>query len=216
MPLRLRRIRPRPVSPRAGRTIAALALLISFGAFLLQSVLYLRELSCAMALSDAVDLVTLCINSAIGEKMSREDYGYDYFVTLERDDNGDVAALTTNMARINAFSAELLSDVVRASDSGMLYLEIPAGDLLGSSLLLGRGPDVPVRVTMLTSSRVDVFNELTQAGINQTKHQIKLDVVVDIDVVMPWKTFSTQVVSEILIAETIIVGSVPDTYLNVR
>ena len=147
--------------------------------------------------------------------MSR-DIRHDHFVTLERDDNGDVAALTTNMARINAFSAELLSDVVRASDSGMLYLEIPAGDLLGSSLLLGRGPDVPVRVTMLTSSRVDVFNELTQAGINQTKHQIKLDVVVDIDVVMPWKTFSTQVVSEILIAETIIVGSVPDTYLNVR
>ena len=67
---------------------------------------------------------------------------------------------------------------------------------------------------MLTSSHVDFKNELSDAGINQTKHQIKLDVVVDIDVIMPWQTISTQVVSEILIAETVILGDVPDTYLN--
>ena len=89
------------------------------------------------------------------------------------------------------------------------------GNLLGSTLLLGRGPLVPVEITMLTSSRVDLKNELISAGINQTKHQIKLDVVIDIDVILPWSTVSTRVDSEILVAETVVVGRVPETYFNV-
>ena len=59
-------------------------------------------------------------------------------------------------------------------------------------------------------------NEISAAGINQTKHEMKLDVVVDIDVVLPWRTVSTQVVTEILIAETVIVGEVPQTYLDLE
>ncbi len=199
---------------RTGAVLTFLVLLAALTAFTAQAILYLRELSCAMALSESTDLMTLCINTAISEKMNNDDYGYDYFVTLERDGNGAVVALKTNMSRINAFSSELLTDVVHAADNGSLSIVIPLGNLLGSSLLLGRGPGVPVEITMLTSSRVDCLNELTDAGINQTKHQIKLDVVIDIDVILPWKTVSTQVVSEILIAETVIVGTVPQTYLN--
>lgn len=219
----LRRRRPRrplyvdmhfSLPGRAGAVLLFLVLLASVIAFTAQAALYLRELSCAMALSDATDLMTLCINNAISEKMREGDYSYDYFVALEKSDNGGVVALKTNMSRINAFSAELLSDVVRAADNGSLEIDIPLGNLVGSSLLLGRGPDIPVEITMLTSSRVDCLNELSEAGINQTKHQIKLDVVIDIDVILPWKTQSTQVVSEILVAETVIVGSVPQTYLN--
>ena len=67
---------------------------------------------------------------------------------------------------------------------------------------------------MLTSSYTDYKNELISAGINQTRHQIKLEVVVDIDILVPWDTMSTQVVSEALIAETIIVGKVPETYVD--
>ena len=168
------------------------AVMVSVG---IRGAIYLRELSC---------------------KLASEDYDYDYFVTLEHDGEGNVTAVRANMARINAMSSELLSDIVKAADGGELSLEIPIGNLLGSSLLLGRGPDIPVDITMLSSSRVDFKNELVSAGINQTKHQMKLDVVIDIDVIMPWRTVSTQVVSEILIAETVIVGQVPQTYLDME
>lgn len=206
--------------PRMGRRsklillLAALAAVLGFVA--VRSVMYLRELSCQMVLSDATDLMTLCINDTISRKLASEDYDYDYFVTLEHDAEGNVTAVRANMARINAMSSELLSDIVKAADGGELSLEIPIGNLLGSSLLLGRGPDIPVDITMLSSSRVDFKNELVSAGINQTKHQMKLDVVIDIDVIMPWRTVSTQVVSEILIAETVIVGQVPQTYLDME
>ena len=190
------------------------AILALAGFVAVRSVMYLRELSCQMVLSDATDLMTLCINDTIARKLGDEDYGYDYFVDLDYAPDGRVAAVRANMARINAMSSELLSDIVHAADGGQLSLSIPIGNILGSSLLLGKGPEIPVDITMLSSSHVDFKNELTAAGINQTKHQIKLDVVIDIDVIMPWRTVSTQVVSEILIAETVILGEVPETYLN--
>lgn len=222
----LRRRRPRrpvyldlhlPPMRRATRwALIVLCLLLFFGWVAVRSVMYLRELSCDMVLSDAVDLMTLCVNDTINRTLSGRDYGYDYFVTIDRDESGAVTAIKANMARINALSSELLSDIVEAADRGELSLSIPLGNILGSSLLLGKGPDIPVDITLLTSSRVDFKNEISAAGINQTKHEMKLDVVVDIDVVLPWRTVSTQVVTEILIAETVIVGEVPQTYLNME
>ena len=222
----LRRRRPRrpvyldlhlPPMRRATRwALIVLCLLLFFGWVAVRSVMYLRELSCDMVLSDAVDLMTLCVNDTINRTLSGRDYGYDYFVTIDRDESGAVTAIKANMARINALSSELLSDIVEAADRGELSLAIPIGNILGSSLLLGKGPDIPVDITLLTSSRVDFKNELSAAGINQTKHEMKLDVVVDIDVVLPWRTVSTQVVTEILIAETVIVGEVPQTYLDLE
>lgn len=222
----LRRRRPRrpvyldlhlPPMRRATRwALIVLCLLLFFGWVAVRSVMYLRELSCDMVLSDAVDLMTLCVNDTINRTLAGRDYGYDYFVTIDRDESGAVTAIKANMARINALSSELLSDIVEAADRGELSLSIPLGNILGSSLLLGKGPDIPVDITLLTSSRVDFKNELSAAGINQTKHEMKLDVVVDIDVVLPWRTVSTQVVTEILIAETVIVGEVPQTYLNME
>lgn len=218
-----RRIRRRPMYldmhlpriSRKGKLLVIITVVLAIlAAVTIKSIAYFRELSRQMVLSDATDLMTLCINDTISRKFAEEDYDYDYFVNLEYGADGSVTAIQTNMARINALSSELLSDIVHAADGGQLSLSIPVGNVLGSSLLLGKGPEIPVDITMLTSSHVDFKNELSDAGINQTKHQIKLDVVVDIDVIMPWQTISTQVVSEILIAETVILGDVPDTYLN--
>ena len=218
-----RRIRRRPMyidvhlprMSRKGKLLVIITVVLAIlAAVTIKSIAYFRELSRQMVLSDATDLMTLCINDTISRKFAEEDYDYDYFVNLEYGADGSVTAVQTNMARINALSSELLSDIVHAADGGQLSLSIPVGNVLGSSLLLGKGPEIPVDIRMLTSSHVDFKNELSDAGINQTKHQIKLDVVVDIDVIMPWQTISTQVVSEILIAETVILGDVPDTYLN--
>ena len=204
-----------PRISRKGKLLVIITVVLAIlAAVTIKSIAYFRELSRQMVLSDATDLMTLCINDTISRKFAEEDYDYDYFVNLEYGADGSVTAVQTNMARINALSSELLSDIVHAADGGQLSLSIPVGNVLGSSLLLGKGPEIPVDITMLTSSHVDFRNELSDAGINQTKHQIKLDVVVDIDVIMPWQTISTQVVSEILIAETVILGDVPDTYLN--
>ena len=120
------------------------------------------------------------------------------------------------MARINTLSSEILQEVIAATNNGLEDINIPIGNLLGSNLLLGRGPKGPVKIIMLTSSYSDFRNELEAVGINQVKHQIILEVRVQIDVLLPWEVQSTEVVSEVLIAETVLVGKVPDTYLNLN
>ena len=184
--------------------------------FALKAGKYLKELAGEMALSDASDLVILAINDVVNRKMLEGEYDYDYFVSLEKDNAGGITAITTNMVEINAFASQVLDDVVRAADSGELNVKIPLGNLLGFNLSIGKGPKVPVRIIMLTSSRADFKNELVSSGINQTKHQMILEIVVDIDILVPWETLSTQVVSRTLIAETVIVGGVPDTFVNVE
>lgn len=177
---------------------------------------YLKQVSSRMALSDASDMITATINNKINEKMSEGQYTYDYFVTLQKDNTGKITAISANMARINTLSSEILQEVIASTNSGQMNENIPLGNLLGSNLLLGRGPKIPVKITMLTSSFADFRNEIESAGINQVKHQIILEVKVQIDVMMPWEVMSTEVVSEVLIAETVLVGDVPDAYLTLN
>ena len=81
---------------------------------------------------------------------------------------------------------------------------------------MGRGPKVPLKIIVLTSSRVEFNNSIVTAGINQTKHQINLEVIVDVEILVPWGSETSQVVTEVLIADTVVVGQVPQTYLNTQ
>ena len=184
--------------------------------FLSGAAMFLKNISCQIAVSDASDIVTQQINNAVAEIMSEGNYVGDYFVTFEKTDAGEVTAISSNMAKINALSAEILDRVVGATENHTLTVKIPAGNLTGVSLLMGRGPDVPVQIIVLTSSRVEFNNSIVTAGINQTKHQINLEVIVDIDILIPWESQNAQVVTEVMIADTVIVGKVPETYLNMQ
>ena len=202
--------------PRRNRGISILFLLVALLLFLAAASLYLKDVSTAIAVSDASDAVTVSINNAIADIMRDGDYSADYFVTFEKSEAGEITAISSNMARINALSAKILDRIVGATDTHMLTVNIPVGNLTGVSLLMGRGPKVPVKIITMTSSRVEFNNSIVTAGINQTKHQINLEVIVDIDILIPWGTESTQVITEVLIADTIVVGRVPDTYLSME
>ena len=201
---------------RRGLPLALLFILAMLCLFLAAAAVFLKDLSSQIAVSDASDIVTVQINNAIADIMAEQDYSGDYFVSFEKSATGEVTAISSNMARINALSAKILDRIVGATDTHMLTVNIPVGNLTGVSILMGRGPKVPVKIITMTSSRVEFNNSIITAGINQTKHQINLEVIVDIDILVPWGTESTQVVTEVLIADTIVVGRVPDTYLSME
>ena len=202
----------RKITPRQTSFLLLLALIGASIAFLIPAVRYFRTLTGAMAVSNASDLITQTVSNIVENEMRLLGPDGGKFVSFEKDGDGQISAIVTDTARVNILSAELLNAIVEASDRGDLDLSIPFGNLLGVSFFLGRGPMVPVKITMLTSSRVDFRNVLTDAGINQTKHQLLLEVCVDADVLLPWEIRSTQIVTEVLVAETIIVGRVPQTY----
>lgn len=196
--------------------ILVLVLCLTVLIFCFKAVFYLRRLTGEMAMSDAIDMVTLAVNNTVRRIMSEGNYSYDYFVSIEKDNEGNVAAISANMSRINAVSAQILSEVVEAAENGVLKIKVPLGNLLGSNILMGKGPEVPIEVITLTSSFIDIENELISTGINQAKHKIILKIDVDVDILVPWDLLTTRVESHVLIAETVIVGRVPDTYVDVE
>ncbi len=178
--------------------------------------MFLRDLSTKIAVSDAVDIVTKTVNDSINKVIGEGVYGFDYFVSLVKDESGNITAITSDMAHINTLSTEILNSVIESTENGTIEVKIPAGNLTGFNLLMGKGPDVTVDIVMLTSSRVDFKNDIVSSGINQAKYQLILEVTIDIDVLVPWGTKSASTVTEVIVADTVIVGKVPETYLNME
>lgn len=177
---------------------------------------FLGDLATQMAVSDATDIVTKTVNDSINEVIGKGVYGFDYFITLEKDGEGNVTAISSDMTHINTLSTEILNSVIKSTDNGIIKINIPAGNLSGLNLLLNKGPDIQVDIIMLTSSRVDFRNEMVSCGINQAKYQLVLEVAVDIDILVPWGTEKATTVTEVIVADTVIVGKVPNTYLNME
>ena len=191
-------------------------LLAGLGVFLSGAAVFLQSISVQIAVSDACDIVTGQVNAVIARVMAEGEYDAESFVSLEKDAAGEITAVSANMARINALSAEILDRVIGATENRTLKVSVPLGNLTGVSLLMGRGPGVPVEIIMMTSSRVEFQNNVVTAGINQTKHQIDLEVIVDVDVLIPWGTESAEVVTEVMISDVTVVGKVPETYLSMQ
>jgi sporulation protein YunB len=95
-------------------------------------------------------------------------------------------------------------------------LSIPVGTLFGGELLTGRGPKLPLKLMISNSVLSEFKNSFDEAGINQTRHEIMLELTADIYVVLPGYKTSAQVKTNISVAETIIVGKVPDTYADLN
>ena len=155
------------------------------------------------------------INDAIDHQIEAGDIQYDRIVYFEKDLNGRITALKTNMSEVNRLKTNtlnLINDEILALDAS--NLGIPLGSLFLPEFLSGRGPQIPVQVISIRNSDAYFESNFTQAGINQTLHQLSMSVGVDVAVLVLGKTASFTVVSEVVVAETIIVGDVPDTFFQ--
>lgn len=173
----------------------------------------LRPIMNSMAAARISNVIHKAVTEAVTETISTGDYDYDDLISLEKDNDGKITALTSNMSRFNRLQAEVSENVLKKVGSvSSSELSIPIGSLTGIALLAGRGPEFHVRVLSVGTPSAAFENTLTDAGINQTKHQIVLHVEVVVSILMPGYTTSTTVESSLAVAETVIVGSVPETY----
>ena len=155
------------------------------------------------------------INDAITRRISEEEVSYGNLVFFEKDLQGRITALETNIVAINRLKVGITEDVLAELEkTDTSRLSIPLGNLLGSDFLSGRGPGIGFRIVPLGTVETSFSNEFTAAGINQTRHQIMINLTIDISVLLPGYTDSTQVTTQVCIAETVIVGEVPDRYFS--
>lgn len=153
------------------------------------------------------------LNAAVSEAVRSEEFQYGELVTIERNSKGDVAAVTANMARINILKTEIAAYVLeKLSDRMENIIRVPLGNVLGGAMMSGRGPDIPIKIISVSNFYTDFSNDFTEAGINQTRHRIILDFEVEIEVLMPRGTVTESIKNSVVVAETIIVGDVPNSF----
>lgn len=155
------------------------------------------------------------INDAISEQIAQGNIQYDRIVYFEKDLNGRITALKTNMSEVNRLKTDILNlinDEILAQDTD--HLGVALGSLILPEFLSGKGPDIPVRVMSIRNSDADFTSHFSEAGINQTLQQLTMDIKVDVTILVLGNTETFTVSSQVVVAETIIVGDVPATFLQ--
>ena len=155
------------------------------------------------------------INKAIAEELKNNEISYADLITVERSSTGEVLAITTNMIKMNELKSIIIKDVQKElGDTSHQNVGIALGTLIGSDFLHGYGPNIPLRVTLSGNVNADFKSSFESAGINQTKHQIYMNIHTSVYSFLPWFNTTTEVDTNVPVAETIIVGQVPQVVAN--
>lgn len=171
----------------------------------------LRPVAEQLAGRQVNNLVTARLNAALSELSAK----YSSLVEIQRASDGTITAVTTDMEQMNQIRSQAVRvalDTVAAVD--VHTLGIPLGSLFDFDLLWAKGPDIGVHSLVAGTVTTGVRSDFYSAGINQTLHRIMLDVEVPLTVLLPGSSGKTRVFVCVCVAETVIVGQVPQTYLN--
>lgn len=173
----------------------------------------MRPILTSLATTQVSNMVNRIVSEAVDEAIDSGNITYSDLISFEKDNEGRITAIYSNMAAFNRLQSNILDIILARIDQvSARELSIPVGSLSGSVLLAGRGPRISVRMESVGSSSANFENEFTSAGINQTKHQIVLNIDVAVSILLPGFSTATTVSNSVTVAETVIVGSVPDTY----
>ncbi|MBQ9414855.1 MAG: sporulation protein YunB [Clostridia bacterium] len=177
---------------------------------------HLRPVMLANASGRAKELAMLAINRAVEQTLVDLAVDYDNFITVTRDGTGQITAISANAAPINRVKAAVNVAVSAAlHDTEPQEFFVPLGTLSGVALLSGRGPQIGCRTMVVDTPIIDLESSLSSAGINQTLHRIDLKVTVPLVVTLPMQTNTVSVQTDYLLAQTVLLGDVPDSYTDV-
>lgn len=150
-------------------------------------------------------------------KESIENIDYNDLITIVRDNNGNITMVKANVLAINKISAELTIDIQEElQKESQTAIYIPLGSIFGNQVLSNLGPKIKIRLNPSGVVTTDFKSQFEMAGINQTIHRIYLYTVCKVNIVTPLKTIANEISSEVMVAESVIVGPVPDSYYNLE
>lgn len=195
------------------RTTLLLALAVTVGFLMFRS--RYREVIQELAQTQVKNATSDLTNDAIAKQIAEGVIQYDRIVYFEKDLDGRITALKTNIGEVNRLKTDILNiinDEILALDTS--DIGIPLGSIFLPEFLSGKGPAIPVHILAIRNSDAVFSSSFSQAGINQTLHKLNMTVNVDVSVLVLGQTNSFSVNSEVVVAETIIVGDVPNTFLH--
>ena len=158
------------------------------------------------------DTATEVITQAVGRQLVNTD---DDYINILRDPNGNITSVQIDKQSVNQLQNDIKTSINDAlSEIDDKELSVPLGTLSGITFFSGRGSDVTLKLHQVGAVDTEIISEFTSAGVNQTKHRISIAVTAEISAILPLHSTDITVTNEYLISETVIVGKVPDVYLQ--
>ena len=143
------------------------------------------------------------------------DYQYSDFIIIHRDDTRKILMLESNMKNINIVISDVANRIQTSiNNTDDEDINISLGSFTGISLLSGSGFKVPIRISTVGNVKTDVKSEFKSQGINQTLHRLYLQIESEISILTPFNTIQESITNQLILAENIIVGEIPETYYD--
>lgn len=175
----------------------------------------IRPLVHAYGVNHAQTVCTRAINESVADLLEEQALQYDDLVKVEKTDSGEIQSVEADAMCVNRLKAAITNTVLdRLEQQDVRTLHIPLGTLTGSSLLTGRGPSLPVKIGITATTLTNIRSEFSSAGINQTCHQLFVELEVQLFAALPGQPETVTVNSEFLLAETILAGDVPGLFAD--
>lgn len=204
-----------PLWQRLNKTLVVCLVIATFSMGFTYFYVRIRPMVTALAQERSAQMITTAINQVIHEAMQSNPVGYEQLMQVQTDESGRVQAIYANTKEINFLKSSLAIEIQGKIESlEEAEVTVPFGALLGSQLFSGMGPMIPVRLIPMGYALVDFESSFSEAGINQTKHQIDITVHASFGMILATGSSNIEVDTSVPVAQTIIVGDVPESYLT--
>lgn len=175
----------------------------------------IRPIVIAVAKSKLDYIGNKIVNAAVEKRF--KNVNYSDLVIINKDANEKVAAISVDFAKLNLLKSGVMLDVAEKIESlSETDIKIPLGNFFDTELLMGIGPKVSFKIVPYGTVYVDFRDEFTAMGINQTIHEIYLDVKTTVAAIIPGMKTTSQITTSVMVAHTVIVGEVPESYTGVN
>lgn len=145
------------------------------------------------------------------------NYQYEDLITVYKDSDDNITMVKSNIVPINYIISDVAEKIqkrMNETHSESAYINL--GSLTGNRILSGLGPKIPIKLSLVGNVETDLRSEFISHNINQTIHRIYLQIECEIAVLIPYNIIEEKISNQVLIAENIIVGKVPETYYNLE
>lgn len=168
-----------------------------------------------LATVEAKAVAVKTIHTAVERVLAKSSVSYADIVSISRNNSGSITGITTDIVKLNLFKSQITNAVDDAFISeGITKVSVPLGSASGITFLSGCGPYIDVKISMLSSTQSDFENKFESAGINQTQHSVVLDLATQVILTMSGRRITTDVKTSFCVAQTVIVGTVPNVMVE--
>lgn len=195
-------------------TTLLIILIIAFSTvkLILDAVIPIFDVACE---NRAKSIATIISNEQATNVMKQ--HTYDELFTIEKDNNGNIKMIQSNVIPINEIISDVANKVQEEIDNrGRDNIEIAVGSFTGFKLLAGKGPGIKITIASEGNVETDLRSEFTEQGINQTLHRVYLQVKCHVNILTPFDNISQEITNQVLLMENVIIGNIPNTYYNLE